>query len=111
MGNNFNFRQKNKRTEELAVARLTVASETMQQEESINLLQSENQFSLCCKSILSTIGNRQFPMYSLATAKLQILKNAKHHREVPHWLMLNLMYLCTYVQKLKRDSSSRWSSE
>ena len=27
------------------------------------------------------------------------------------WLLLNLMYLCTYVQKLKRDSSSRWSSE
>ena len=68
----------------LAVARPTVASETMQLEESIDLLQSENMFSLCNKSILSTIGNRQFPMFSLATAKSQIRENAKHHRGVCH---------------------------
>ena len=62
----------------------------MQQEESINLLQSENMFSLCCKLILSTIGNQQFPMYSLATAKSQIRENTEYN-----WLKI----LCTYVQK------------
>ena len=83
------FRQKNRRTEGIAVARLTVASGTMQLEESIDLQQRENKFSLCNKSILSTIGNLRFAMYSLATAKSQIRENAEYN-----WLKI----LCTYVQ-------------
>lgn len=72
----------------LAVARLTVASETMQQEENINLQQRENKFSLCNKLILSAIGNQRFPIYGLASSREQIVESAEYD-----WFKI----LCTYV--------------
>ena len=87
------LRHKNRRTKESAVARLSVASETMQREENINLQQRENKFSLCNKLILSTIGNQRFPVCSLASSKLQIVENAEYN-----WLRI----LCTYLLLSKK---------
>ena len=66
----------------------------MQREENINLQQRENKFSLCNKLILSTIGNQRFPVYSLASSKLQVVENAEYN-----WLRI----LCTYVLLSKNN--------
>ena len=54
----------------------------------------KNKFSLCNKLILSTIGNQRFPVYSLASSKLQIVESAECN-----WLRI----LCTYVLLSKND--------
>ena len=104
------LRHKNRRTNKFAVARQIVASETMQREENINLQQRENKFSLCNKSILSAIGNQRFPVYSLASSKLQVVeKNIQSIRlrrnkciygRIFYGRFCNCMEICCKIQNI-----------